>query len=127
MSWLGKLMGGKASAVAAADRVDDLSAVRLLIDRHDHKLADLGVRTFRIQPYEGELIQTQHISFTMVLTVNNEEFKFPGSGVVREISAENGLVVQFQPPQPFFDRKLMEFLARRKVAAGRAGGTGRKK
>ncbi len=127
MSWLGKLLGGKGSGEASAAHGADMSGVRLLIDSHEQKIADIGVRTFRIYPYQGDLIEKQMISFVMILSGDGDEVKFPGTGMVREISGERGLSVQFQSPQPFFDRKLMEFLARRKGGAGHGAGGGNRK
>ncbi len=121
MSWLGKMIGHKGGAATDGPRADLVAGARLLIDRQDYELADLGVRTFRIQPYKGELIEKQNFSFNLVLTLDKEELTVPGFGMVREISDTLGLVAQFTPPQPFFDRKLMEFLAQRKLEQRAAG------
>lgn len=114
MSWLGKMMGGKTGT--AADRKGAaVAGARLFIGRQEYELGELGVRTFRIHPYEGELIEKQHVSFTLLIILDNEEFSHQGLGLVREISNQQGLLVQFTRPQPFFDGKLMDFLARRKL------------
>jgi hypothetical protein len=120
MSWFARIISGK-SAADGGQQNASVPGARLLIDRQEYGLAELGVRTFRVRPYEGALIGRQNFSFTLILTVDNEEFSCLGSGVVREISAQQGLIAKFLAPQPVFDRKLMEFLARRRTGQRRVG------
>ncbi len=117
MSWLGKMIGGNGAAATEVGRGGSLVAgAKLIIGRQEYGLAELGVRTFRIHPYSGELIWKQNFSFNLVITVDKEEHTGAGFGVVRELSDKRGLVAQFAPPQPVFDKKLMEFLAQRRLA-----------
>ena len=88
------------------------SSLRLIIDRKEYPIAELAVRSFRIQPYDGDLIVKQSFGFTMILNTSGEELKSIGRGVVRARNDKDGLVAQFTPPSPAFDKKLMEHLAR---------------
>ena len=116
MSWLSSIIGGgkeagqQGSAGKAASAPE--SSLRLIIDRKEYPVAELAVRSFRIQPYDGDLIVKQSFGFTMILNAGGEEFKTLGRGVVRALSDKDGLVAQFTPPSAAFDKKLMEHLAR---------------
>ena len=120
MSWFKKTPGaGKGAAAAGAGRSSNVViGAQIFIDSKEYFPAELGVRSFRIYPYEGELIERQHFSFTFVLTLDKEEVRFPGYGVVRQLTPDKGLSAQFTPPQPFFDQKLIEFVARHRVRSG---------
>jgi len=113
MSWLSKIIGGDKDAAHKDGKDADaaLHGARLLIDRHSYSLAELGVRSFRVHPYEGELIEKQNFAFTLVFTLGGEEIQIAGRGVVRQITPKDGLVAQFNAPQPFLDRKLIDFVA----------------
>ena len=127
MSWLGKMVGIKGAGTSAASGRGGalVAGARVVIGRQDYGLADLGVRTFRIQPYSGDLIERQNFSFSLTVTVDNEDFSCTALGLVREISDKGGLLAQFAAPQPAFDKKLMEFLAHRKL--GQRTGKGGKR
>ena len=116
MSWLSSIIGGGKPAehhgpsgkgAGAAD-----STLRVIIDHKDYPVAELAVRSFRILPYNGDLIVKQSFGFTMILNSGGEEIKTVGRGVVRALSDKDGLVAQFTAPAPAFDKKLMEHLAR---------------
>ena len=116
MSWLSSIIGGGKSAEhqrsggKAAGPAE--STLRVIIDHKDYPVAELAVRSFRILPYNGDLIVKQSFGFTMILNSGGEELKTVGRGVVRALSDKDGLVAQFTAPSPAFDKKLMEHLAR---------------
>ncbi len=120
MSWLSSIIGGgkttenKAASGAVAGTAE--SSLHLLIDRKEYPIVEASVRTFRIKPYDGDLIPKQSFGFTMVLNLGGEEHKSMGRGVVRTLSEKDGLIAQFTAPSPAFDKKLMEHLARAKSA-----------
>lgn len=112
MSWLSRILGGD-TGVAHADTQRDASipGARLLIDHHAFALVELGVRSFRAHPYHGDLIERQNFAFTLVITHEGEEYEILGRGVVRQITEKGGLVAQFNAPQPYLDKKLIDFVA----------------
>lgn len=116
MSWLSSIIGGGKSSEQSGASGKAASApestLRLIIDRKEFPVAELAVRSFRIQPYDGDLILKQSFGFTMILSIGGEEHKCMGRGVVRARNDKEGLVAQFTPPSPAFDKKLMEHLAR---------------
>ena len=116
MSWLSSIIGGGKSSDhrGANGKIvgASTSTLRLIIDRKEYPVAELAVRSFRILPYGGDLIVKQSFGFTMLLNIGGEELQSTGRGVVRALSAQDGLVAQFNPPPPAFDKKLMEHLAR---------------
>ena len=120
MSWLSKIIGGGKSD--EADKGDSaaslLSTVRVTIDRHEYGVVELGVRTFRLHPYQGELIERQNFTFTLTFPTDGDEFKMSGRGVVRHLTGTEGLTAQFAAPQPFLDKKLMDFIGRIKTHGG---------
>ena len=128
MSWLSSLMGGEKvaerPAVTGKGAGAQESTLVVIIDHKEFQVAELAVRSFRIQPYSGGLILKQGFGFTMVLTSGGEEYRSIGRGVVRASNDKDGLVATFTPPSPAFDKKLMEHLARitSRVRATAAGG-----
>ena len=107
--------GGKAADNQGANSKDAAaseSSLRLVIDRKEYPVVELAVRTFRIRPYDGDLIVKQSFGFTMLLNSGGEEHRSMGRGIVRALSDKDGLVAQFTAPAPAFDKKLMEHLAR---------------
>ena len=120
MSWLTKIMGGDKDEEAArkGSAAALLSSVRVVIDRHEYGVVDLGVRTFRIHPYQGELIERQNFTLSMTFPYDTDEFKMTGRGVVRHLTDVDGLTAQFAAPQPCLDKKLMEFIARMMTHGG---------
>ena len=87
------------------------SSLALIIDHHEYPVAELAVRSFRIQPYDGEPIAKQCFSFTMVLTMNGQQGQSRCSGVVCANNDKEGLVAKFLDPPPSFDKSLMKHLA----------------
>ena len=116
MSWISSIIGGDKPTERPAAKSKGSSAaesyLRVIIDRRDYPVAELAVRSFRIQPYDGDLIVKQAFGFTMNLTIGGEELSTVGRGVVRALNDREGLVVQFTAPPVAFDKKLMEHLAR---------------
>ena len=115
MSWLSSIFGGNKTSETAesgqVERTTTLADAHVVIDHRQYALAELGVRSFRIQPYEGDLIERQNFTFTLTFTVVSEPCRILGRGLVRHITEKEGLTAQFNAPQPLLDRKLMEFLA----------------
>jgi len=116
MSWLSKITGGGKTSGAVGDTksagMASLADAKIRIGSKDFSVVELGVRTFRIYPYEGDLIKRQNFGFQAILNVDGELIEFPGFGLVLEISGSMGLSAKFKAPQPFYDRKLIDFLAR---------------
>ena len=130
MSWLSNLMGGdkvaERPAAAGKGAGAQESTLVVIVDHKEYPVAELAVRSFRIQPYGGDLILKQSFGFTMVLTSGGEEYRCIGRGVVRARNDKEGLVATFTPPSPTFDKKLMEHLART-TSRGRVGAAGGKR
>lgn len=114
MSWLTGIFGGKAASrgSARASGADGMPGVHLIIDRRTLPVAELGLRSFRVRPYDGDLIQRQNFSFGLIFSHEGEEYHIHGRGRVLRVSEKDGLVAQFDAPQPFLERKLIEFLTR---------------
>ena len=115
MTWLSNILSGnnkstplkKIGKAPAASH----SSLAIIIDHHEYQVAELAVRSFRINPYDGDLIAKQCFYFTMVLTMNGQQGQSLGSGVVRANNGKEGLVAQFLGPSPVFDKNLMQHLA----------------
>ncbi len=86
--------------------------MRIAIDNREYPVAELATRSFRILPYDGDLIVRQSFGFTMILNIDGEELRTIGRGVVRALNDKEGLVAQFTPPSPAFDKKLTEHVTR---------------
>ncbi len=113
MSWLSKLSGGgrekaTSSAAAAADRPK--TAPTIVIDRHEYQPEEFILGSFRIRPYGGDLIAKQQFDFRIMFQQGGETVDFACRGQVMRCNAETGLVARFQMPQPFFQKKLVEYL-----------------
>lgn len=115
MSWLSKLTNGGAKETAPAVATGPASVV---IGSQEYGIAELKVRTFRISPYDGDLIAHQGVRFTLKFSLGGEEVSFPGTGIVLRIDENTGLLAQFTAPQPFYERKLLTYLAHRRLRAG---------
>lgn len=114
MSWLSKLSGrGKSDAAAApVARVKDRPSQppHILIDRHDYEPEEFVMGSFRIRPYEGDLIAKQRFDFRISFPLGDETIEFACRGTVVKLDEKVGLVARYEPPQPFYERKLVEYL-----------------
>ena len=115
MIWLSNILSGNKSAglvnINGNAPAVPHSSLAIIIDHHEYQVAELAVRSFRINPYEGGLIAKQCFYFTMVLTMNGQQGQSSGSGVVCANNDKEGLVAQFLDPSPVFDKSLMQHLA----------------
>ncbi|WP_029009539.1 hypothetical protein [Azospirillum halopraeferens] len=116
MSFLSMFRGrGKTTATdAAAPKAGPVALPHVIIDRHDYQTEEFAPGSFRIRPYEGDLIARQRFDFRIAFDLDNEPVEFHCSGIVVRLDAESGLVARYQPPQPFFERKLLEYLRRQR-------------
>lgn len=116
MSWLAKLTGrssepapppsGRPLSVAA-----DFSAIQVQVDRHQYSVADLTLRTFRVYPYDGDLIAKQKLSFKFLLQESGKDAptNIFCQGYVASVD-EKGLNVIFRQPQPYYQQVLINYL-----------------
>ncbi|CAK0772063.1 PilZ domain-containing protein [uncultured Gammaproteobacteria bacterium] len=120
MSWLSKILGGGNKKVAADVKAQPpLSEAKIRIDRQDFVAVELGIRSFRIHPYDGGLIARQNFEFSLIFTVNGEEIEMPGRGVVKSQDDNDGLRALFGAPQPFYQKMLTQFLIAQKQGGKR--------
>ena len=112
MSWLSKLTGrdkgGAASAASA--KVRPTTPPHILIDRHEYLPEEFAVGSFRIRPYDGDLIAKQQFDFRIAFSLGSDSIEFACHGVVVKMDNKAGLVARYQLPQPFYERKLIEYL-----------------
>lgn len=112
MSWLSKFSGkGKASPSSAVDQKQRPSGPpHILIDRHEYEPAEFAMGSFRIRPYDGDLIAKQQFDFRIAFPMGDERIEFACRGVVVKMDDTAGLVARYSHPQPFYERKLLDYL-----------------
>jgi hypothetical protein len=111
MFWLSKLAGkSKASAGAAETRAPSVPPPTIRIDSREYPAAEFVPGTFRIRPYDGDLIATQRFDFRIIFSLNDEPVEIACRGVVARLDAQTGLIARYAQPQPFYERKLAEYL-----------------
>ncbi|CAO3442501.1 hypothetical protein [Azospirillum argentinense] len=112
MSWLSKLSGrGKstaASAPSAKERPTDPPIIR--IDSHEYVPEEFVLGSFRIRPYDGDLIAKQQFDFRILFRLGEEHSDFACRGVVVKMDEQAGLVARFHQPPPAHTRKLIDYL-----------------
>lgn len=114
MSWLSKIKGGgKAGAVAtqaaaAKDRPSTPPSIH--IDHNEYTPEEFALGSFRIRPYDGDLIAKQQFDFKIAFTLSGDAIEFACRGIVVKMDAQVGLVARYLHPQPFYERKLLEYL-----------------
>lgn len=111
MSWLSKLTGKDKSAGGATGnrpRVD--RPPHILIDHAEYEPAEFAMGSFRIRPYDGDLIARQQFDFRISFQVGDEKTEFACRGIVVKLNADTGLVARYSQPQPFYERKLFDYL-----------------
>ena len=102
MSWLSKLSGrdkGGSVTTAAAPK-----------ERPSAPPEEFAMGSFRIRPYDGDLIAKQQFDFRIAFQLNGDPVEFACHGMVVKMDDKVGLVARYQPPQPFYERKLIEYL-----------------
>ena len=112
MSWLSKLSGkGKSEPGAAgAPKQRPSGPPHIMIDRHEYEPAEFALGSFRIRPYDGDLIAKQQFDFRIVFQLGEERFDFACRGMVVKMDDTAGLVARYSQPQPFYERKLIDYL-----------------
>lgn len=113
MSWLSRLSGRAKSGAAAASvagKAEALPPPRIIVDRHVYQPEDFGLGSFRIRPYEGDLIARQQFDFRIAFKLDEDNVEFGCRGMVMKLDGESGLIARFQKPQPFYERKLLLYL-----------------
>ena len=111
MSWLSKLVGRPAAEnTAPAPAAKATQPLRIIIDSSSYIPEEFALGSFRIRPYDGDLIAKQQFDFRLSFTLKDEDVEFTCRGIVVKQDSKAGLVARFQQPQPFFERKLVEHL-----------------
>lgn len=117
MSWLSKKGGRNSPQTGAANGTANTTAVsrpsappKILIDRHEYQPEEFVIGSFRIRPYDGDLIAKQQFDFRLSFDLGGESHEFVCRGIVVRLDEQSGLVARYQPPQPFYERKLIEYM-----------------
>lgn len=112
MSWLSKLSGkGKSpTPPPTVSRRGSVPAPKVLIGRLEYEAEEFAIGSFRVRPYEGDLIARQQFDFRIVLDQAGEPLQIPCRGVVVRMDDEHGLIARYQSPPPVYLRKLADYL-----------------
>ena len=112
MSWLSKLSGrgkgGTEAPPAPKERPSNPPYIR--IDRHEYLPEEFALGSFRIRPYDGDLIAKQQFDFRIVFQLGEESLDFACRGIVVKMDEQVGLVARYHHPSPFYERKLIDYL-----------------
>ncbi|PWC66604.1 hypothetical protein TSH7_05545 [Azospirillum sp. TSH7] len=115
MSWLSRFSGGnkepggtKAAAEPRKERPSSLP--KIVIDHHDYVPEEFVLGSFRIRPYDGDLIAKQKFDFRLQFDIGGDPVDVSCMGIVVKLTAEAGLVARYQSPQPFYERKLVDYM-----------------
>jgi hypothetical protein len=111
MSWLSKLGGkSKTAAVGTVAKAEALPPPTIKIDSREYPAADFIPGTFRIRPYEGDLIAKQSFDFRIAFKLNGEDVEVACRGVVARLDDQVGLIARYTAPQPFYERRIADYL-----------------
>ncbi|PWC31452.1 hypothetical protein [Azospirillum sp. TSO35-2] len=115
MSWLSKFSGGTktsagTSAAGPARQERPAHAPKIVIDHHDYVPEEFALGSFRIRPYDGDLIAKQQFDFRMIFDLGNDPVDVVCRGLVVKLNDQTGLVARYQSPQPFYERKLIDYI-----------------
>lgn len=115
MSWLSKLSGrDKAASTSgssgAAKKERPSSPPKIVIDRHEYVPEEFALGSFRLRPYDGDLIAKQQFDFHLVFALGEDAVDVVCRGLVIKLNEQTGLVARYQSPQPFYERKLIEYV-----------------
>lgn len=112
MSWLSKFSGGgkAAAAAAAAKGAQPTAPPTIVIDHTEYVPEEFAIGSFRLRPYEGDLIARQQFDFRMVFNLGEDPVDVACHGLVVKMTPETGLVARYKSPQPFYEKKLMDYI-----------------
>ncbi|WP_431855503.1 hypothetical protein [Azospirillum sp.] len=112
MSWLSKLTGKDKSpqGSGASPKQRPSGPPHILIDRNEYEPAEFAMGSFRIRPYDGDLIAKQQFDFRIAFQSGDERIEFACRGIVVKMDGTAGLVARYSQPQPFYERKLIDYL-----------------
>lgn len=115
MSWLSKISGGNkgsggAGSGGAARHERPTTPPKIVIDHHDYVPEEFAMGSFRIRPYDGDLIAKQQFDFHMVFNTGDDPVDVVCRGLVVKLTDQTGLVARYQSPQPFYERKLIDYI-----------------
>ena len=112
MSWLSKLTGKGKSPQNTAEGLKQRPSgpPHILIDRNEYEPAEFVMGSFRIRPYDGDLIAKQQFDFRISFLLGDEKIEFACHGIVVKLDGVAGLVARYSQPQPFYERKLLDYL-----------------
>lgn len=113
MSWFSKMGGRSKTAAAPAARDDKPRPDRppkIVVDRHEYDPEEFILGSFRIRPYDGDLIAKQQFDFRIVFDLGGETVDVACRGIVVRLDDQAGLVARYHQPQPFYQRKLIDYL-----------------
>jgi hypothetical protein len=116
MSWLSRISGNtkeKPDVISGKSPVS-LDGLHVVIDRHEYNVSEFALGSFRVRPYDGDLINKQQFDFKISFDMEGDRIEILCHGIVVKNDSQAGLVARYQRPQPFFERKLIEFLSRPK-------------
>ena len=115
MSWLSRFSGGnkepggtKAAVEPRKERPSSLP--KIVIDHHEYVPEEFVLGSFRIRPYDGDLIAKQKFDFRLQFDIGGDPVDVSCMGIVVKLTAEAGLVARYQSPQPFYERKLVDYM-----------------
>jgi hypothetical protein len=114
MSWLSKLTGGGASKTTATVGGKEIprpsSPPKVIVDHHEYIPEEFVIGSFRVRPYEGDLIAKQQFDFRVAFKLGEDDVEFICRGLVVKSDAQAGLVARYSRPQPFYEKKLIDYL-----------------
>lgn len=111
MSWLSKFSGGGKAAAAAAEKGPrPANPPIIVIDHHEYIPEEFALGSFRLRPYEGDLIARQQFDFHMVFDLGEDPVDVACHGLVVKMTEETGLVARYKSPQPFYEKKLIDYV-----------------
>lgn len=115
MSWLSKFSGRDKAAQPAGNRAAAVkerpsSPPKIVIDRHEYVPEEFALGSFRIRPYDGDLIAKQVFDFHLCFSLGEDSVDVACRGLVVKMDEKVGLVARYQSPQPFYERKLIEYV-----------------
>lgn len=113
MSWLSKITGGGSKAtitIGGKETPRPTEPPKIHIDRHEYTPEEFVLGSFRVRPYEGDLIARQQFDFRISFKLGEDAVEFICRGLVVKQNAEAGLVARYSRPQPFYEKKLIDYM-----------------
>lgn len=115
MSWLSIFGGGSKSHGASkggssSQKDRPAGPPTVVIDRHEYVPEEFALGSFRIRPYDGDLIAKQVFDFRLVFEIGGEAVDVSCRGLVVKMDEQVGLVARYQHPQPYYERRLIDYL-----------------